>query len=194
MQPQRGARLVAKAGAAYHPLMAVDVTSLKIVHYPAPVLRKRAKHIPEITDDVREVAVRMLELMHQAPGVGLAAPQVGLSWRMFVTCHTADAADDRVFINPKLSNPGQASHDYDEGCLSLPEVTVKVRRPTEITIKATDLDGNPFTFTDAELWSRVWQHEYDHLDGVLIIDKMSPMDRLANRKVIKELEAAAAGN
>jgi len=172
--------------------MPVKAEDLKIVRYPDPVLRREALPIDELTDEVRHVARRMIELMHEAEGVGLAAPQVGLSWRMFVANATREPDDDRVFINPVLSDPARETEPRDEGCLSIPGVTVQVRRPRSIAIQATDLEGNRFTLTSDELPARVWQHEYDHLDGVLILDRMTPIDRLANRRAIKELEASFA--
>ncbi len=168
--------------------MTTDVAALQIVHYPDPVLRAKAKPIEVINDEVRRVAKRMIELMHQAPGVGLAAPQVGLSWRMFVANATGDPKDDLVFINPVLSSPSRQTHEREEGCLSLPEITGVIRRPMAITITALDLEGQEFVLTSAELPARIWQHETDHLDGVLIVDRMSPMDRLANEKKWRELE------
>lgn len=170
--------------------MAVDIDSLKIVRYPAPVLRETARPIDQVDDQVREVAQRMIELMHQAPGVGLAAPQVGLAWRMFVANPTGEEADDRVYINPELIFHDGANAARDEGCLSLPGVTVEVTRPHQATIRATGLDGKVFEDSADDLLARIWQHEYDHLDGILIIDKMSPMDKMANRRVLRELEAA----
>jgi peptide deformylase len=172
--------------------MPVDPAKLAIVNYPASVLRLKAKPIRAVTDEIKIVALRMLQLMHEAPGVGLAAPQVGLSWRMFVANHSGEPGDDRVFINPVLSEPTRNVEDYEEGCLSLPEIRADIRRPKGITISALGLDGLPFTLTSDELPARIWQHETDHLDGVLIIDRMSPGDRTALRRKIKELEEAAA--
>jgi peptide deformylase len=143
--------------------MTVDVADLRILHYPATPLRDVAKPIEAIDDTVAAVAARMLELMHEADGAGLAAPQVGLSWRMFVT-KADDRRPDLVYVNPVLGELDPEIAVREEGCLSLPG------------------DG---------LLARVWQHEIDHLDGVLIIDKMTPMDRIANRKPLKELESAA---
>ena len=171
--------------------MSTKAAQLEIVHYPAPVLRKKAKPVTAITDEVRAVAQRMLELMHAEPGVGLAATQVGLSWRLFVACTTGDPKDDRVYINPVLSDPGKELEDSEEGCLSLPDIRGQIRRPKRITLTAQDLDGNSVTLTADDLAARVWQHEIDHLDGVLIIDRMPPMDRLANQKQIRDLEKAA---
>lgn len=170
--------------------MPVDPEQLAIVHYPHTVLRQKAETVAEVTDEVKAVAAKMLALMHQAPGVGLAAPQVGLAWRMFVANPTGEEGDDRVYINPKLSGAAGGNAARDEGCLSLPGITVEMSRPSEITIRATGLDGASFEESADDLLARIWQHEYDHLDGVLIIDKMSPMDRMANKRAIKELEEA----
>ncbi|MFI4859418.1 MAG: peptide deformylase [Phycisphaerales bacterium JB063] len=169
----------------------VDPDSLAIVHYPAPVLREAAKPVPEVTDEVRAVAQKMIELMHAAPGVGLAAPQVGLPWRMFVANPTGEPGDDRVYINPVIVATAGGKTARDEGCLSLPQITVEVVRPEQATIRATDLDGNAFEQSADDLLARIWQHEYDHLDGVLIIDKMSTIDRMANKRALRALEADA---
>ncbi|MEM6505255.1 MAG: peptide deformylase [Planctomycetota bacterium] len=170
--------------------MPVDPDKLAIVHYPHEVLRQKAQPIDEVTGEVRAVAAKMIELMHRAPGVGLAAPQVGLPWRMFVANPTGEEGDNRVYINPELSSAGGGNAARDEGCLSLPNITVEVSRPAEITIRATNLGGEAFEESADDLLARIWQHETDHLDGVLIIDKMSPMDRMANKRAIKELEEA----
>lgn len=171
--------------------MARRIDDLQIVLYPDAVLRRKAAPVQAVTDDIRRLAQRMIELMHEAPGVGLAAPQVGQSIRLFVANPTHEPDDDRVFINPVLKNPSRELDDYDEGCLSIPMVTASIRRPKAITIEATDLDGNRFSLTSDELAARVWQHEFDHLEGVLIIDRMTPEDKLANQRALRELEAKA---
>ena len=169
--------------------MPVDhVEQMRILHYPEAVLRTRAKPVPEVTDDVRAVASRMIDLMKEAKGVGLAAPQVGLSWRLFVT----DAPDDgepHVYVNPDLQLlPGERER-HEEGCLSIPGVHVEIERPAAVLLTATDLEGRPVIRQAVGFTARVWQHEFDHLNGVLIIDKMSTLDRLANRKTLRDLEA-----
>lgn len=171
--------------------MPVDPLRLRIVTYPASVLRQPARPVDEVTDEVRAVAQRMLDLMHEAPGVGLAAPQVGVSWRIFVANPTGEPGGDRVFINPEIADASRDVAAMEEGCLSLPEIRGEVQRPRRVTVRATDLEGERFELTSEELAARVWQHEIDHLDGVLIIDKMARMDRLANRKPLKALEAGA---
>jgi len=170
--------------------MTVDPDSLTIVHYPDPTLRQTAEPIAEVDDAVRAVALKMIELMHKAPGVGLAAPQVGLAWRLFVANPSGDEGDDRVYINPQLTELAGGNAARDEGCLSLPGVNVEVIRPTHASIRATGLDGQVFEESADGLLARIWQHEYDHLDGIMIIDKMGPMDRMANKRAIKELEEA----
>ncbi len=160
-------------------------------------------------EGVRAVAERMIELMRAAPGIGLAAPQVGLPWRMFVVeVATDDEGADpgrdaradppsatlgpEVYINPLLSGYSRDLVPMSEGCLSLPDIEGEVRRPSGVTIEATGLDGQRFTREGAGLLARVWQHEFDHLDGVLIIDKMTPADRRKNKSLVKQLEAQAS--
>lgn len=183
--------------------MPVDPANLTIAYYPDPILRRRASEVPEVNGEVRAVAARMIELMFEADGIGLAAPQVGLSWRLFVA--HVPATDDRsatsdpptataeptVYINPVLSAPLGDLVPYEEGCLSLPDIRGDVRRPEHITITATNLKCERFTATAAGLLARCWQHEADHLDGVLILDKMSQMSRLKNRSAVRQLEREA---
>ncbi|MHC5023005.1 MAG: peptide deformylase [Planctomycetota bacterium] len=171
--------------------MSEGTERLTILRYPQPVLRQRAEAIESVSEDLRAVVARMIELMHEADGIGLAAPQVGLSRRVFITRGLEEGEPDRVFVNPRLVTSGPLVA-HDEGCLSLPGLNVEIRRPAVAAITAEDLDGREFTLQSDEFIARVWQHEYDHLEGVLIIDRMSPLDRLATRKALKELESASA--
>jgi len=171
-----------------------------MVHHPAAVLRKRAKDVAAIDETVRAVAAKMLDIMRDEEGIGLAAPQVGLSWRMFVV--DIPESDERsaeselasatrgpiVFINPVLSNPQGAVEPMEEGCLSLPEIRGEVLRPPVITVKAKDIEGQAFRITASGLLARCIQHENDHLDGVLIIDKMTQLSRMKVRQALKDLE------
>jgi peptide deformylase len=166
----------------------VDASSLSIVYYPHPALRRKAVEVASIDDNVRAVAARMLELMHDANGIGLAAPQVDLAWRLFVANVPDQTDGDRVYLNPVLSEPAGPSEVMEEGCLSLPGIHGDIRRSFQITITAQDLQGRTFTETADDLLARCWQHEVDHLDARLIIDRMGQMDRLGNRKKLKELE------
>jgi len=166
--------------------MSDNARTLRVLHYPHPALRAPGERIDKIDDEVRAIAERMLTLMREHEGVGLAAPQVGLALRLFVTGEQ-EGEPARVYINPTFSDAAGETEVRQEGCLSLPDVHVDVRRPVAITITATDLDGREFTLRTNALLARVWQHEMDHLNGVLIIDRMSTMDRLANRRALKAL-------
>jgi peptide deformylase len=183
--------------------MTVDPSTLAVLQYPSPVLRRKAAPIAEVTDEVRAVAARMIDLMYEHEGIGLAAPQVGLSWRLFVT-HVppgekrtladvpATCQDGPVvYINPAFLEPKGQVESSEEGCLSLPDIRGNVLRPPVITISATGVDGNRFSQVGGGLLARCWQHENDHLDGVLIIDRMSQLSRLKNRSAIRDLERAA---
>lgn len=166
-------------------------SELRIVSHPDPVLRQRAAVIDltdsEATSQLRKIADRMVALMHEASGVGLAAPQVGLPIRMFVANWTQDPGDDHVFVNPELFDPAPNTESAEEGCLSLPEIRVEVTRPTAVGIRAIDLNGDAFEQVSDGFAARVWQHEFDHLEGRLITDRMSLMDRVANRRALKAL-------
>lgn len=166
--------------------MPLDIESLYILHYPAPILRQRAETIDKIDQEVKDVVARMMMLMEEAEGLGLAAPQIGLSWRIFIARDDPEGDSTRVYINPTLDNLSSNLVTREEGCLSLPGINVEIRRPEAVTIKASDLEGNEFELTNDDLLARVWQHEFDHLEGVLITDRMSKIDRLANRKLLKE--------
>lgn len=172
--------------------MAINTDDLAIVMYPHPALRTTTEPIGEITAEVCDVALRMLALMHEAAGSGLAAPQVALSWRLFVANATGDPQDDQVFINPVLSEASRQLEEHEEGCLSLPDIRAPIRRPRQITIDALDLDGAPIQFTDDALAARIWQHEIDHLDRILILDKMAIIDRMVHRRALREMEKAMA--
>ncbi len=184
--------------------MTIDPASLQILHYPHTALRTKAEVVPDVDEQVRAVAQRMVELMREAEGVGLAAPQVGLSWRLFVA--EVPPGEDRsvdaeprtatlgheVFINPRIVAFEGDLEGAEEGCLSIPGVTGEVRRPPQVIIEAVDLDGEPFALSSAGLLSRCLQHEVDHLDGVLILDRMTQMSRLKTRSAIKALEKQAS--
>lgn len=186
-------------------MMPVDPSKLRIELYPTEILRTEAPRT-ELSDEVRAVADRMIELMHAAEGIGLAAPQVGLSWRLFVAHvpppppeEEADEADEmppsscpepQAFLNPEIIEFSKDLEPFDEGCLSLPGITGEVRRPSSVLMRATMMDGTETEFSASGLLARCWQHEIDHLDGVMILDKMSQISRLKNRAKIKNLEKA----
>ena len=148
---------------------------MKIVYYPHPALRWKSKPIVEINAELRETVREMFNLMYEARGVGLAANQVGLPFRLFIVNATAEPEEteqELVFINPEITQR-KGSIEGEEGCLSLPELYGQVRRAEEIVVEAFDLEGREFSMTLTELAGRVVQHETDHLDGVMFTDRLS---------------------
>lgn len=148
---------------------------MQIVHYPHPALRFKSTPVVRITPELREVVRDMFALMYAAEGIGLAANQVGLPYRLFVlnlTGKQEDRDQEHVFINPEIIHR-KGTQEAEEGCLSLPKLYGQVRRADEITVEAFDLDGRGFELTVDDLGSRAIQHESDHLDGVLFIDRLS---------------------
>jgi len=162
-----------------------------IVLHPHPVLRAKARPVEKIDDFVRGLVDDMRRVAHELDGIGIAAPQLGESLRIFLTCGRENDTE-RVYINPRLELSGTPDL-CDEGCLSLPEIRAEILRPTVVRITAQDIEGREFTLESSEFMGRVWQHEFDHLEGVLIIDRMRPLDRLANRRAIRDLERSAEG-
>jgi peptide deformylase len=141
-----------------------------------PVLRAVATPVGEVTDKIRVLAADMIETMYDAPGRGLAAPQVGVSLRMFVMdCHWKDgvARDPVVMIDPQFVSKSETTKPFHEGCLSIPGIAVEVVRPAEITLRWRDLDGVVCEQAMTGFEAVCAQHEYDHLDGVLNTDRLS---------------------
>jgi peptide deformylase len=140
----------------------------RIRQYGDPVLRMRAREVETFGEDLERLVERMTALMHEANGVGLAATQVGVLRRMFVF---VDDGEDRVLVNPVVTNVSPETELDDEGCLSLLDVLVPVERPVGVTIEGVDVEGARARFELVAPASRVVQHELDHLDGILIIDR-----------------------
>ncbi|MAW41973.1 MAG: peptide deformylase [Phycisphaerae bacterium] len=155
----------------------IEPSDLNIVSWPDLSLRMRATHVPSV-EEASLVAPRMIELMHDAAGIGLAAPQVGLPWRMFVTFIPDADPVDRVFVDPaiELDLCGSPPQPYEEGCLSLPDLRLEILRPMGARISARDLHGDSFELSGSGLMARVWQHEFDHLEARLIFDLAQPVD------------------
>jgi peptide deformylase len=144
----------------------------QIRQYPDPALRLRAGEVEDFDDDLRHLAERMTHLMTDANGIGLAATQVGVLRRLFVFRAGKDDEEEvRVFANPVVAIAAEEHETEDEGCLSLQGVLVPVERAVKITLKAQDLSGEPVRVELEGLDARVVQHEVDHLDGVLILDR-----------------------
>ena len=160
---------------------------LKIILYPDPRLKKVSQPVTSFDDRLRKLAARMFELMRQAKGVGLAAPQVGENVRLFVMNATQEPGDDRVYVNPVLSD-FEGDEEQEEGCLSLPGVHVNVTRGKQVRMQAQDLEGRPLEEVATGFPARVWQHEFDHLNGTLLTDRMGPVAKMTHRKVLSELK------
>jgi peptide deformylase len=146
----------------------------RIRQYGDPALRMRAREVEEVDDDIRRLARRMTDLMHEAQGVGLAATQVGVLRRVFVF---SDEGVDRVLVNPVITRRSDSVELDEEGCLSLREVLVPIERSCSVTIEGLDEDGAPVVLELDLPSARIVQHELDHLDGVLIIDRTDDESR-----------------
>jgi peptide deformylase len=160
---------------------------LEIVKYPDPRLRRVAQPVKTFDERLKALAGRMLQLMREHRGVGLAAPQVGISERMFVMNPSGKPEDDRVYVNPELFDISD-SEEGEEGCLSLPEINAMIDRGKSVRIVARDVEGKPIDDTQSGYIARIWQHEFDHLNGVLITDRMGEVARMAHRKALRDLE------
>ena len=167
----------------------VDVL-IKICKLGENVLREKAEPVAEVNDEIRKLADDMFEAMIAADGVGLAGPQVGRKLRMFVVI--ADDDVRRVFINPQIIATSEELGDYDEGCLSIPGVYETIKRPVKVTVQAISEKGKPFTLDADGLLARVIQHEYDHLDGILFIDRGDPAFAEKTAEQFKKREERAA--
>jgi len=164
----------------------IDVDKCKMTRYPASVLKGPAAPVEKIDDSIRKLVEKMTDLMIEHKGVGFAAPQAGVGLRLFIISVTGTRDNVRVYINPTVTAQGELE-EAEEGCLSVPGVWAKIRRYKKATVTATDLDGNPFTEEAEGLHARALQHEYDHIEGTVIVNRMSQTARLAHRRQLKKL-------
>lgn len=166
-----------------------------ILHYPDPELKKRSHPVSVIDQSVRDLVRDMAETMYAAPGVGLAAPQIGVHQRVIVIDVEGNASDSRLIaaVNPVIVHADGESYE-EEGCLSVPRYAANVRRHARVTVRYLDLEGNEVTTHAEGLLSIAFQHEIDHLDGILFIDHISPLKReLFRRRYRKTLEELESG-
>ncbi len=164
---------------------------LSIVKFPDARLTTPCEPVERFDEELRRLAADLIETMHAAPGVGLAAPQVGRTERLAVVDLSVGEENDELFVlvNPTVVEESGRERD-DEGCLSFPELTLAVTRPQRVVVEAFDLDGEPYRIEADELLARCLRHEIDHLDGVLFIDRVSPLKRdLALRKIDRKIRA-----
>lgn len=165
-----------------------------IEKYPSEVLKLKAEPVDLVDDEVRALMDNMLETMYASSGIGLAAPQVGSSTRVIVINANINEDDDYpvlMLANPEIIK-AEGSVEFEEGCLSVPGFTTLIKRPSEVTVKALDRDGKEITIEAEGLLAIVIQHEIDHLEGRLILDRASTIKREFYRKRLKK-NAAAAG-
>lgn len=158
-----------------------------ILHYPDPRLREKAAPVAQITPQIQKLVDDMAETMYAAPGVGLAATQIGEPHRVFLIDIAAEDEPSKlhVFINPEiLTREGECMNP--EGCLSFPGISEDIKRATKVTVRALDREGKPFELAAEGLLAVAIQHEHDHLDGVLMIDRMGMLKkRIVQRKMAK---------
>ena len=162
---------------------------MEIVQYPHPTLRHTSKPLRRVDAELKKIIAEMFALMYQAKGIGLAANQVDLPLQFFIvnTAGTPGEGEEMVFINPVLSK-AKGSEEAEEGCLSIPGLYGKVMRPKQINLTAYDLQGKEINATLDGLLARVVQHEFDHLQGVLFIDRMSETAKVNAALMLEEFE------
>lgn len=174
---------------------------MEIIHFGEDVLRKKADPV-DPSEDLKEVIEEMFRVMYEAPGIGLAAPQVGISKRFFIIDVECDGQNPLVFINPVILERKGEKTPLDEGCLSFPDISGEVMRPSIVVIRATDLEGNTFELEADDLLAKAIQHEYDHINGVLFIDHLSRDEKefikndlkVLKKRTMKDIERREAGS
>jgi peptide deformylase len=167
--------------------------SVREIHtWPSEVLRKKAAPVDKVDEDLRRLIDDMVETMYAAPGIGLAAPQVGVSKRLMVVDLSSGMEKDQLVV---LANPELVSAEgevvSEEGCLSLPELSVKICRAAKVLIRGLDPEGRSVEVRGEDLLARALQHEIDHLDGLLLIDRVNPLRREIAKKKLKKALAAS---
>src|SRR4030042_1036941 len=165
----------------------IDIENCHITQYPAGVLGRRAEPVDQIDDNIRQLVDKMTDIMLKNKGVGLAAPQAGVSLRLFIISIDGTREKVKAYVNPTIIPVGELE-GIDEGCLSVPGIYTKIRRYKQCEVTATDLDGNEFTDQAEGLYARALQHEYDHIEGITIVNRMGQPARIGHRKQIKKLE------
>jgi len=160
----------------------------RIYQYPEKVLREETKKVAAFDNSLKQLIEDMAETMYDAPGIGLAAPQIGESVKLIVVDTTRDPEENKQYmalVNPEIIDKEGKQLD-EEGCLSVPELTAKVERYKKVTIAYQDADGEPHELTTEDRFAVVLQHEIDHLNGILFIDHLSPLKRNLYKKKVKK--------
>ena len=157
-----------------------------VLKIPNPVLRQKAKPVAAITDDVRRLVEDMRETMYEEPGVGLAAPQIGVSLRVIVYDSPENEEGFQVLINPEIVQ-SEGQQKGPEACLSIPDIRADVTRALNIKVEGMRLDGKKVSLNLSEFTARIVQHEVDHINGILFIDRVSLADRVPIEKQLRKL-------
>ena len=169
----------------------VDVEKCRLTHYPAEVLAGWARPVEKIDDNIHQLVQKMTDIMLENKGVGLAAPQAGVPLRLFIISLSGTRENVKVYINPAITPAGELDA-IEEGCLSVPGVHTKIRRYKKCTVTAIDLDGNEFIEEAEGLYARALQHEFDHIEGTTIVNRMGQVAKIAHRKQLNALLDAAS--
>ncbi|HBG77823.1 MAG TPA: peptide deformylase [Phycisphaerales bacterium] len=164
----------------------LDVAKCCITRYPMPVLAEKARPVENFDDSLKALAEKMKDIMVEHKGVGLAGPQAGVGLRIFVASPDGTKKNAKVYVNPVI-NPSGKILTNEEGCLSLPGIYGNIRRYSNCSIKAQDLDGKEFSEDADGILARIFQHECDHLDGTTVADKLSTVAKIAARRKLKKL-------
>ena len=168
---------------------------LRIVQYPHPVLRHKSKPLRRVDAELKKTVREMFDLMYAQKGIGLAANQVDLPYRFFIlnTECDPDEGQEYVFLNPVISKRS-GTEEAEEGCLSFPEIYAPVKRSAKIVVSAYNLAGEEVNYELSGLLARAVQHEFDHLDGVVFIDRLSPTGLLSVKQALADLEQQFEGD
>ncbi len=164
----------------------VNIEKCRITHYPIEVLGQRAEPIEELNDNIRQLVEKMIDIMIENKGIGLAAPQAGVGLRLFVISLDGTRENAKVYINPTVTPEGDLI-SFEEGCLSVPGVYTTIKRYKKCSVVATNLDGKKFSDKGEGLYARALQHEYDHIEGITIVNRMGQAARIVHRRQLKKL-------
>ena len=157
---------------------------LKIVKYPSPILKKKSEEVSPNDQSLRSLAPQMVETMRKNQGIGLAAPQIGVAKKIIIVTEGEEA---HVFLNPRIVKQSKEKEQDEEGCLSLPGLFVKILRSKQVEVVAETLEGEEIRVTARGLGARIFQHEIDHIEGKLIINRINPLLRWKLRNQLKNL-------
>lgn len=164
-----------------------DELEFDLTYYPNPVLRKPAEPVEAFDSELEDIVGAMFRRMYASNGVGLAAPQVGLKKRILVLNHTGEKDDELTLVNVEIVERSGPKTLFEEGCLSFPGIFAEVERPDRCRVKAFDVQGNEIEREFEGFQSRVVQHEYDHLEGILLVDRMSTADKVRHKAALEDL-------